>query len=100
VRASLELEHLRHGLPAARREPVVVGPVARRRSRVHDVVAFRSAGRAFRRLGVVLATQHDYQLLLSLTDPRDNIVLLTELNDLCDRLQWPSVGARRYCQLS
>jgi len=37
---------------------------------------------------------HDYQL--SLTDPRDKIVL----NDLCDEQQWSSVGARRYYQLS
>ena len=36
----------------------------------------------------------------SLIDPRDKIVLWTELDDLCDRLQWSSVGARRYYQLS
>ena len=28
------------------------------------------------------------------------IVLQTELVDLCDKLQWSSVGARRYCQPS
>ena len=37
---------------------------------------------------------------LSLTDPRDKIVLQTELDDQCDNLEWSSVGARKYCQLS
>jgi len=32
---------------------------------------------------------------LSLIDPRDKIVLQTELDDLCDKLQWSSVAARR-----
>jgi len=35
--------------------------------------------------------------MLSLTDPRDKIVLWTELEDLCDKPS--SVGARRYYQL-
>ena len=33
-------------------------------------------------------------------DPHDNVVLWTALDDLCDKLQWSSVGARRYYQLS
>ena len=37
---------------------------------------------------------------LSLIDPRDKIVLYTELDNLRDKLQRSSVGARRYCQLS
>jgi len=37
---------------------------------------------------------------LSLIDPRDRIVPQTELNDLCDKLQWSSVAARRCYQLS
>jgi len=37
---------------------------------------------------------------LSLIDPRDKIVQQTELDDLCDKLQWSSVGARRFYQLS
>jgi len=37
---------------------------------------------------------------LSLIDPFDKIVLQTELGDLCDKLQWLSVGARRYYRLS
>ena len=36
---------------------------------------------------------------LSLVDPRDRIVLWTELDDLCDKLQRSTVGARRHCQL-
>jgi len=39
-----------------------------------------------------------YQLLL--TDPRDKIVLQTEPGDVCDKLQWSSVGALSYYQLS
>jgi len=37
---------------------------------------------------------------LSLIDPRDKIVQQTELDDLCDKLQWSSVGARGFYQLS
>jgi len=37
---------------------------------------------------------------LSLIGPRDKIVLYTELDDLCDKLQWSSVGAGRYYKLS
>ena len=37
---------------------------------------------------------------LSLIDPRDKIVLYTELDDLPDKLQWSRVGVRRYYQLS
>ena len=33
---------------------------------------------------------------LSPIDPRDGIVLLTELDNHCDKLQRSSVGARRY----
>jgi len=36
----------------------------------------------------------------SLMDPRDKIVLYTKLDDLCDKLRWSSVGARRYYRLS
>ena len=39
-----------------------------------------------------------YQLLL--IDPRDKIVLQTELDDHCDKLQRSSVGSWRYYQLS
>ena len=42
--------------------------------------------------------QYNYQL--SLTDPRDKIMLYTELDNLCNKLRWLSVGAGRYCQLS
>jgi len=41
-----------------------------------------------------------YKYQLSLIDRRDRAVLLTELDDLCYKLQWSSVGARRHCQLS
>ena len=37
---------------------------------------------------------------LSLIDPGDKIVLQTQLDDLCDKLQWSSVGVRRYYQVS
>jgi len=37
---------------------------------------------------------------LSLIDPCDKIVLQTALDDLCDKLQWSSVGARKYYRLS
>jgi len=39
-----------------------------------------------------------YQLLL--TNPRYKIVLQTEPGDVCDKLQWSSVGALSYYQLS
>ena len=42
--------------------------------------------------------RNKYQLLL--IDPRDGILLQTELDDHCDKLQRSSVGARRCCQLS
>ena len=47
-------------------------------------------------------TQHraDNKYQLSLTDPRDKIVLQTELDDLGDKLQWSSVGAQRDYQLT
>jgi len=48
----------------------------------------------------VLFTRATLCYQLSLIEPRDKIVLYTELDDLCDKLQWSSVGARRYCQLS
>jgi len=41
-----------------------------------------------------------YKYQLSLIDPRDKIMLYTELYDLCDELQCSSVGARRYYHLS
>jgi len=37
---------------------------------------------------------------LSLIEPRDKIALYAELDYLCDKLHWSSVGARRYYQLS
>ena len=40
-----------------------------------------------------------YQLS-PLINPRNGIMLQTELDDHCDKLQRSSVGARRYCQLS
>ena len=36
---------------------------------------------------------------LSLMDPRDKIVLWTELNEHCDKLQRSNIRVRRYCQL-
>jgi len=41
-----------------------------------------------------------YKCRLSLIDPRDKLVLWTELDDLSDKLQWSSVATRRYYQLS
>jgi len=37
---------------------------------------------------------------LLLINSRDGIVMQTELDDHCDKLQRSSVGARKYCQLS
>jgi len=61
-------------------------------------VAFTGRAVALARRLHVATTTNTYHL--SLADPRDGIVLQTELNDHCQKLQRSSIGARRYCQLS
>ena len=50
--------------------------------------------RAWRKKTTALAN-NNYKYQLCLTDPRDKIVLQTERGDLCDKLRWSSVEARR-----
>jgi len=64
VRARFVLQNLRHGLLAARRELVVVRPVARGRPGVHDVVTVLAARGTLGRLRVVLATQRVHSMSL------------------------------------
>jgi len=76
-----------------------------RRQRVVDFVALQEACPRSSSAYILLRQTvdnkgKDNKYQLSLIGPRDKIVLLTELDDLCDKLQWSSVGARMYYKLS
>jgi len=73
------------------------GTVVAPRSHLASAVDARAKQTAVRRQSYQRHCQNKYQL--SLIHPRDGIVLETELDDHCDKLQRSSVGARRYCQL-
>jgi len=86
------LEAYEFARPQTGRGTVVAPP-----SHLASAVDARAKQTAVRRQSYQRHCQNKYQL--SLIDPRDEIVLETELDDHCDKLQRSSVGARRYCQL-
>ena len=65
-----------------------------------DAPHFQMFARVDRVTGLICyAKAADDRYQLSLIDPRDKIVLQTELDDLCDKLQRSSVGVLNYYRL-
>jgi len=77
--------HWQHWRNTVAVKPVLVAQVCHSCSQHHQRTSFKTC-------------IDKYQL--SLIVPRDKIVLQRELDDLCDKQQWSSVGAPRYYLLS